>query len=245
MPSTLRPGLRRASALAALCALALTACASKDDTPAKAGPGESPVSAPATTPAGTGTSVGSPAPSSPPAAPPTTYATLGDRLLPTADVPGLTPTWHWADGETGPAGTEAFGLCARVDLMSIGATEVVQRTYFPPVDTDDNAAEQIAEFPDATNTARAIKVLQSWRTRCASKTLRVGPLTPVEGGSWYLVTQTSKNPDDGLFQAVGIATSGTRIAVLTMDKVAQDYDYPAGKEPMVAMVRAAADRLGG
>jgi hypothetical protein len=242
MPSMLPSRTRRAAVLAATCALAVTGCASKDDSPGKAGPGVSPASAPVSSPTYHETDeIYTPTPTPSPSASP---ATLTDRLLPTADVPGLNATWHWTDGETGPAGQDAFGLCAKVDLASIGATEVVQRTYFPPVDTDDNAAEQIAEFPDATTTATAMKVLQSWRARCGAKMRKVGPLTAVDGGAWYLVTQTSVNRDDGLFQAVGIATSGTRIAVLTMDKVAQDYIYPAGQAPMVAMVREAAGRLG-
>jgi hypothetical protein len=243
MPSTLRSGVRRASVLVALCALTAGACASKQDAPSKAGPGESPAPASVTSPTHTQTTP-DPGSTPSPGAGPSSPVTLVDRLLPTEDVPGLTGTWHWQDGETGAAGGDAFGLCAKVDLLSIGATDVVQRTYFPPVDTDDNAAEQIAEFPDATTTATAMKVLQSWRQRCAAKNLRVSPFTTVDGGSWYLVARTSANEDDDLFQAVGIATSGTRIAVMTIDKLAQDYDYPAGREPMVGMVRAAAARLG-
>lgn len=236
------PSLLLGVLVAALVAALLTGCASKDDSPAKAAPGESPSSAPsASAPVDEPTDEVSEEPTEEPTddAP----ATLADRLLPTASVPGLNATWRWEDGETGPAGSEAFGLCAKVDLASIGATEVVERTYFPPVDTDDNAAEQIAEFPDATTTATALKVLKSWHKRCSAPRVKVGPLTSVQGGSWYLVTKTSPNKDEGLFQAVGLVTSGTRIAVLTIDLIGQDYNYPAGKEPMVAMVNAAAARL--
>ncbi|RNL64193.1 hypothetical protein EFK50_06575 [Nocardioides marmoriginsengisoli] len=218
-------------------ALGLGGCASEDDSPAKSPAGESPETSapPVTTPDPTPT---------PTETPTTTPATLTDRLLPTDAVPGLNASWRWQDGETGPADSEPFGRCAKVDLVSIGATEVVERTYFPPVDTDDNAAEQIAEFPDATTTATALKVLKSWHKRCGTKTVKAGTLTTVDGGSWYLLTVSAAHADEGLFQAVGLVTSGTRIAVLTMDSIGQDYNYPAGKEPMVAMVKAAAVRLG-
>lgn len=178
-------------------------------------------------------------------------ATLTDRLLSTEQVPGLNASWHWQDGETGAAGTDPFGLCAKVDLASIGAIDVVERTYFPPVDTDDNAAEQIAEFADAKSTAQAVAVLKSWQKTCASRidgeNAKVRAITPVSvpvgSGFWYLASYEA-GTDEGRFHAFGVATSGTRIAVLSIDNGGQDYNYPVGKEPMVAMVRAAATRLG-
>ncbi|MFL6060765.1 MAG: hypothetical protein ACJ72E_06015 [Marmoricola sp.] len=221
-------------------ALALGGCASKDDSPSTPSAGQPPISSAPPTP-----SVSTP--TSTPTTTPPSPATVIDRLLATGAVPGLNATWHWQDGATGPAGSKPFGLCAKADLVSIGATDVVQRTYFPPVDTDDNAAEQIAEFPDATTTATAMKVLKSWQKRCASSakgtTVKVGALRTVTGGVEYLVTRTDANADDGLFQAVGLVTVGTRIAVLTMDVVGQDYNYPAGQDPMASMVAAAAQLL--
>jgi hypothetical protein len=226
------------TALLVALTLGLGGCASKDDSPSKPAAGQSPeTSTPTVTPSTPESTPTEPTPTPSP-------ATLTDRLLPTDAVPGLNASWHWEDGETGPADASEFGLCAKVDLVSIGATEVVQRTYFPPVDTDDNAAEQVAEFPDATTTATALKVLKSWRKNCAAKNRKVGPLVSVDGGSWYLVTVTPPNADEGMFQAVGLVTSGNRIAVLTMDSIGQDFNYPAGQEPMVAMVKAGAGLLG-
>ncbi len=224
------------TALVLAVTLTVAGCASPDDAPSEPVAGDPPTtSAPTLTPS---------APVETPE-PVETPATLSDRLLATDAVPGLNAEWIWQDGETGPADDQAFGLCAKVDLISIGATEVVERTYFPPVDTDDGAAQQIAEFPDATTTATAMKVLKSWRKNCAktAKNVKVGPLVAIDGGSWYLVTQSPPNKDEGLFQAVGLVTSGNRISVLTIDLLGQDYNYPAGQEPMVAMVRAAADLL--
>jgi hypothetical protein len=177
---------------------------------------------------------------------------LADRLLPTGEVPGLNAQWRWQDGQTGPAAPEPFGFCAKVDLSSIGATEVVERTYFPPDDSDDNAAEQVAEFPDANTAARAWTVLKSWHDRCgksisADIAAKVRPLTsvPVPAGSarWYLVSWQPVGEETGRFEAFGMVLAGTRIAVLKMDNSGQDYNYPAGKEPMAEMTVAAADGL--
>lgn len=239
----------RGGALPAVAALALLLSACGDGSPEASAPGPSPAPsqvgppvtpAPSAATAPTATASGSAAP-----------ATLLDRLVATADVPGLNDTWAWQDGTTGPASAEAFGDCAKVDLVSIGATEVVERTYFPPVDTDDGAAEQVAEFPDTRTAATAGAVLKGWHDRCAAALTKrlgtrvtVGPITPVPGGgSWYLVTIPDKTGDEGRFHAVGYVVAGTRMAVATIDVIGQDYNYDAGKEPMVGMVRAAAALL--
>jgi hypothetical protein len=175
---------------------------------------------------------------------------LVDRLLPTGLVPGLNERWHWQDGETRPAGTELFGVCAKADLGSIGAGSAFERTYFPPDDSDDSAAEQVAEFPDAATAARAWSVLQSWHDTCRKKAsdhpgLRVRKMVDLPGSAarWYLLSWTPDGEETGRFEAFGMTLSGTRLAVLRMDNSGQDYDYPAGQEPMVAMVTAAAGWL--
>lgn len=250
MPFTDHPRLRLA-AVSACLVLAATACGGRDGEPSSAQPGSEP-----TQPTASASLTPEPTVSATPTddAEPTASAspeTLEDRLLPTGDVPGLNATWEWQDGETGPAGAEPFGLCAKVDLASIGATEVVERSYFPPVDSDDSAGEQIAEFPDTKSVAQATAVLKSWRTKCKAflgkAGSKIGSLTPVTvptgTGAWYLVSYP-EGGDEGRFHAFGFVASGTRIAVLSIDNGGQDYNYPAGKEPMVAMVRAAAARLG-
>src|SRR4051812_7101368 len=92
---------RRTASLVALGALALSGCGSAADEPAKAA--STSAASPAPTTSGPVDTPTSPAvPSSE-----TTLdasATLTDRLLPTSDVPGLTATWQWNDGQTGLAG---------------------------------------------------------------------------------------------------------------------------------------------
>lgn len=178
--------------------------------------------------------------------------TLAQRLLPTEAVPGLNARWQWQDGRTGAAGTTPFGICARADLGSIGATEVVERTYFPPDDSDDNAGQQIAEFADAKSAAQAWSVLAAWRTGCGTSVsadigLKARPMTPVSvpagEGRWYLVSWEPGGEETGRFEALGMVRNGTTLTVLRITNSGQDYNYPVGREPMVAMVRAAAERL--
>src|SRR4051812_48505939 len=209
----------------------LTGCTHSDDSPGTPAQGE--VSA-RPTPSDPATSP-SPAPST---TPPSTPASPTDPLLTAAQVPGLRPGWQWQDGETGQAGTDPFGVCAKVDLASIGATDVLSRTYFPPDDSDDNAAEQVAEFPDANTAARAWAVLKSWHDKCDQQAadhpgLKVGALTPasVPSGTarWYLSSWKPAGEETGRFETLGMALAGTRIAVLRMDHSGRDHTYPAGK----------------
>lgn len=249
VPMRALPASGRLTGALLACLLLASACTTSDDTPPAPAAGEQPrTESPSTTPPTTSaaspstTTTASPSP-----------ATLTDRLLETSAVPGLNEAWTWQDGETGPAGAEPFGFCAKVDLASIGATEVVERTFFPPDDSDDNAAEQIAEFADTTSASQAWSVLGAWRRTCgrsisADLGLRVRSMTavPVEVGTarWYLLSWNPVGEETGRFEALGMVRNGTRIAVLRMTNSGQDHNYPAGREPMVAMVQAAAETLG-
>jgi hypothetical protein len=239
--------VRISSAALFSCLVLAAGCTGSKDSPGTPETGDSPsVQTPSSTPE-------TPAPTTPAATTSTADSTpLVDRLLPTGEVPGLNAQWHWQDGETRPAGTEQFGLCAKADLASIGAVSAVERTWFPPVDSDDNAAEQIAEFPDANTAARVWAVLKSWHDTCsrvasANPGLKVRPFVtvPVTTGSarWYLLSWNPAGEETGRFEAFGMVMNGTRIAVLRIDNSGQDYNYPAGKEPMAGMVRGAAGWL--
>lgn len=241
---TLPPRTALPAAVAA-CLLALSGCGGAGS-PTAAETAQSPA-APAGSPSTPATTASGPTDS--PTETATGPAALTDVLLPTDQVPGLNASWRWQDGQTGPASTDPFGSCARVDLGSIGATEVVERTYFPPDDSDDNAAEQVAEFPDANTAGRAWAVLGSWHDTCAKAItgatgVKVGPLqaVPVASGKarWYLLSWTPDGEETGRFEAFGMVLAGTRIAVLRMDHSGPDHVYPAGQDPMIGMVKGAA-----
>ena len=241
------PVLPRLAAVAAVLTglLLASGCADTDDSPGTPQSGDSPASGTTSPPTPSSTTSVTPSATETP-------VTLTDRLLTPAEVPGLNASWTWQDGETGPAGMEPFGFCAKADLASIGATEVVERSYFPPDDSDDSAAQQVAEFPDATTASTAWTVLKAWHDRCgksisADIALKNRPLVnvPVKAGSgrWYLLSWQPGGEETGRFEEFGMVLNDTRITVLRIDNSGQDHNYPVGQEPMVGMVTAAADRL--
>jgi hypothetical protein len=237
-----RPAL---PALLVAAAIALAGCTSSSDKPHEPAAGQSPAATTgAVQPTETPTTA-APTTSPTPAAP-------ADGFLPTALVPGLNQGWHWQDGTSG-LGDKPFGICAKADLASIGAVKVRQRTYFPPDDSDDNAAQQVAGFADPKSARQAWAVLDAWRGRCAAtigpkQFPKVGPekAVPVAGdlqARWYLVSWAPQGDETGRFEAIGMVRDGALITVLRITNSAQDYDYPAGREPMVAMVQRAAQRI--
>ena len=184
---------------------------------------------------------------------------LSDRLLPGEELPGFNEQFRWVTGKTRTSeGRALFGTCQRFGITSIGATEVAVRDYRPaqpdPANPPAEAGELVAELPDTTTAQRAFAVLTSWRQQCADrlpgKPHHVGALQSVSvgggTGGWYLLTYPGAegDPDAATFDAQGIAVVGTRIAMLELRNVGQDYNYEAGQEPMVAAVQRAAGKLG-
>lgn len=245
--------LPRPAAAAALtvAAIALAGCTSSSDKPRQPAAGDSPAAVTHTpqltrTPA---TSATVPTLSPTPRPTPTV-----DQLLAADRVPGLNTAWHWQDGRTTSGDADAFGVCAKADLGSIGATQVIERTYFPPDDSDDSAAQQIASFTDHDTVSRAWAVLEAWRAKCAA---RIGPtlgpkvsaMTPVElpgqasAARWYLVSWTPAGEETGRFEAIGMIRSDSWLSVLRITNSGQDHDYAAGQEPMVTMIKRASALL--
>ena len=179
-------------------------------------------------------------------------------LLSAAELPGFNADYHWRPGGTTPREPSAsFGTCQRFGLLAIGAERVVVRRYRPPADastTHDRAGELVATFPDAATARRAYAVLDSWRARCADRLQRyrkrdVGAVRDVPVGSgqagWYLLTYgpVTGDPDARLFDAQGAALVGSRIALVSLVLAGQDYDYPAGREPMATALQRAARKI--
>ena len=232
--------------LLTVAAIGLSGCTSSDDKPKKPAAGEPPVSI-----STDGTST--PTTSSSPSATKSPPSDIKDAFIPTAFVPGLNATWEWQDGRSGDGGKKPFGVCANADLASIGAEQVRERTFFPPDDSDDSAAQQVAGFADAKSAAQAWAVLEAWRGKCAAKIgTKLGPKVTAEIpvklpdktiGRWYLVSWTPAGEETGRFEAFGMVRQGALITVLRMTNSGQDYNYPVGKEPMVTMVQIAGLRL--
>lgn len=190
-----------------------------------------------------------PTPSPSPATTPggTHAGTPAAALLSAAELPPLNDSSTWTQVRTTVPGQQAFGLCQQFDLLSIGAMNVIERTYKAGQDT---AGEQVAEFPDAQNTVRASKVIEAWHRECAGQVtgtrVKVRPITDVAvphgKGSWYLVSYERRG--EGHFHSLGIVVSGNRMSLLRMDHLGQDHNYEPGQDPMQLAVRAVSAKLG-
>ena len=206
-----------------------------------------PTPTPTPTPSPTDLPTGSPSASTP--ASPT--LTPQQALLTATEMPPLNDTLRWTERRTGPVGSQAFGLCAKFDVLSIGAEQAVERTFVTGSQADaGSAGQQVATFPDAATAARAQRVLQSWHDTCARRLTRgkpqVRPITSVpvsQGQGWWYLVSYNRN-GQSRFHSYGVVVDGTRISLLRMDHVGQDHDYPPGKDPMQLAVKAAATKLG-
>lgn len=209
-----------------------------------AAPSTDPSTAPSTpvTPSSTPEDPNTPSPTAPPAA--------GDLLLTAAELPRLNPGAAWTQSRDGQAGTDSFGACQKFDLASIGATSVHERTFTSGgPGARITAGQQLADFPDPKTVFRAAKVLTAWHDDCKSRLqgefVKVWPISavtlPHDQGWWYLASTESDGV--GHFHSTGVVTAGAQIALLTMTHQGQDHIYPAGKDPMVLAVQAAAAKL--
>lgn len=180
------------------------------------------------------------------------------KLLTADEVPGFNDRFTWREKSTRlREGRSPFGTCHKFAMTSIGAMRATVRRYVPTGNSPGSTASHlVAEFADEMTAKRAYEVLKSWRSQCAAELKQhdradVGRLEPVslDGdeavGNWYLLTYgPAAGPDSSYFDAQGLTRVGRTVAVLQMRLEGQDYNYPAGKEPMVAAVQQAAARLG-
>jgi hypothetical protein len=241
-----------------LAAGVLSGCGvSSDDKPSSAA---SDSASPDATESATPTESASPSPSetvqSPTAAASPTLSPQ-KALLTAQEMPRLNDELAWRPVRTGSVSSDPFGLCAKFDVLSIGAEQAVERSFVSGPSGDlARAAQQIATFPDAATTARATKVLQSWHDTCAARIsqprartqVKVHPVTsvPVTRGTgwWYLTSFVSTPGQEGHFHSFGVDVVGNRISLISMDNDGQDHNYPAGQDPMQLAVKAAAGKLG-
>lgn len=183
-------------------------------------------------------------------------ATLSARLLTAAELPGLAGDVGWVEGDTTRQEPGALaGTCHRFEMLSIGAMRVVHRDFTPADGSTGGRANQlVASFADAKTAWRAFEVLKSWQRDCDEALSKfdhheVGApqKVDVDAGEahWYLLTYGPAEGESGseYLDAEGLALVGNRIAVLRIVVVGQDHEHPAGDEPMVDAVRAAAAKL--
>jgi len=196
-------------------------------------PSETPTSAPSESP----TATASPTPRG-----------LRGALLGAQEMPQLNDSTPWTQRGTRAIGPAPFGLCQKFDLLTIGASDGVQRRFTAQGGV---AGQQVAEFPDAQNAVRASRVIEAWHRDCAQRVrgrdINVRPFeavtVPGGKGSWYLVS--FQRGGEGHFHSFGMVLTGQRMTLLSMDHPGQDHNYEPGQDPMELAVAAAGAKLAG
>jgi hypothetical protein len=251
--------MRGAAATAATLGLLLSGAFSgcsltKDDTPDKSANASTPDPTPTDSeePSETPSETPSPSADATDSTAPATGPEAG--LLAAADFPQLNETSAWTEKRTTVPGPTSFGLCQQFDTLSIGAMNVIERSLTTGTAGRDTAGQQVAEYPDAQNTVRGIKVLQAWHDQCAGelgkrksiKNVKVGAITDVavpKGKGWrYLVSYTQGGT--GHFHEFGVAYARSTMTLLKIDHVGQDHNYEPGQDPMELAVKAASAKMG-
>lgn len=224
---------------------------SDDDQPSSSATASvTPSPTPSDSPTPTVTVTATPSPTPSPTAPASPSLTPEEALLTASELPPINEAVRWKQGRTGPVSSAAFGLCAKFDVLSVGAEQAVERRFTATQGAKATAGQQVVTFPDAATTARATKVLQSWQRTCAGRVpgtaVKVQPIAsvPVAQGTgwWYLVSYVRGG--EGHFHAFGVDVVGTRISLVAMDITGADHDYPPGQDPVQLAVKAAAKKLG-
>ena len=171
-------------------------------------------------------------------------AGLRGRLLGADELPGSD---SWRATRTGREGTTGSGSCQLTDLVAIGATSSVRRTF---ADGDDSAVQVVAKFADDKSAWRTFEVLKSWRAKCSSRLVAgstVSPLANVGAAPAVGHRYTLAQPVDASwqqFERVGLVRLGEYVSLVAFVHTGDAVAYPAGQEPEALAVRAIAQLLG-
>ncbi|MCI0687936.1 MAG: hypothetical protein L0Y54_11960 [Sporichthyaceae bacterium] len=257
--STTRTGGRRfaaAIAIAAGLALALTGCGETPGTAQPVGPG---APAPSVTPT-------TAAPS------PTPEPNLSEDLLLTDDNFNAIGE-GWETVSTGSDDDGDFLLCQPAMLASLGATEVLVRTFERPgaeISPDGVTAPNtvgghlIAYFGDDADMSEVNQAVNTWLRTCADHPITDGgdvlhfvkgalavdtvhprgPERPGSGEVWGF-TFDDENTDDyyGWFPSVGYGIVGPYLTIVNYTDWGQDANYDTDKLPGVVLLQDAFDKL--
>lgn len=259
-----RPALR-AGALTVLAAtVAFSGCSvSRDDQPSGSSSAPSSASAPdptteptAASPTATVTVTETPtasasaSTSATPSATAPAPTTAQEALLTATQVPRLNAESAWRESATGDAPQDPFGLCAKFDVLSVGAQSALQRTFTTGAGREASAGQQVVDLADAQTGVRVSRVVKAWHDDCTARvpgtSVKVSPVTAVpvsRGTAWtYQVSYSARG--QGNFHSFGMVLSGTRMSLVRIDHIGQDHDYEPGQDPIDLAVKAAAAKIG-
>ena len=216
---------------------------------------------------GLGGGDGSPVATQPPTGGPTTVAPsiTEDMLLTAADLNRVGPGWQQTDTNRTDDGT--FLRCQRDTLASLGATEVLVRTFQRPASGGQvaDAGQLIAYFPSSQAAQDANGTLFDWVQTCgdyatgtggklakvggdivADTVQRRGPVGPGNGAAWQLMFDDDDRTDEyAWFDSIGIGFMDQPfLTIVTYDDYGQDANYePLDQMPGVVLLQDAYEKL--
>jgi len=210
---------------------------------------------------------GSPVATSPPSSggPTTVAPSITDDMLLTADdLNRVGPGWQQTSTNRTDDGT--FLRCQRDTLASLGATEVLVRTFqrsgFEGVTLD--AGQLIAYFPSAQAAQDANGTLFQWVETCAdyatgaggklaqvgggpvtNTVQRRGPEGPGNGAAWQLMFDNDRTDEYAWFDSIGIGFMDQPfLTIVTYDDYGQDANYePLDQMPGIVLLQDAYEKL--
>jgi hypothetical protein len=180
--------------------------------------------------------------------------------VPRSKLPGLNDQWVWntSRGASGPpADSPGTSVCMRATMTAIGGVAEYSTVYRQKGVPEDESVLTTAVFPDERTAQMAESVLSTWLSKCASRAAKQpgvdrtkvsedNPVSTVVGtGHQRLVSfgPAQGDPDSGYFNGEGYVRDGDVISYLVIHSVGQDYDYPAGAQPVDLGLKVAAQYL--
>lgn len=177
-----------------------------------------------------------------------------EALIPKSRFPGFNAQWVWDEASTrrGP-GEQPPGVCLQSSLTAIGGVVEYRRSYSSSLSRRDFAVHLSVVFPDEQTATTAVDVLQAWQGRCETHATEADGLkrvsvssarsvtTKVGTGEQWMVTYrpVPGEPDSVWFNAEGYVRDGDTLTYLVIRSAGQDYNYPAGGEPVDVGLRTA------
>ncbi len=172
---------------------------------------------------------------------------LRGSLLTAKQLPGLNKRLDgglaWRATGTRTEGSDAFGVCQKTPLVTIGATRALVRSYEPTSTSEAAggaaASQVVAKFADPKSAWRTFEALKSWREQCADlmdfDDEEVSDLVdvPVPTGDAhrFLVSYAPDAGTDPQLVAYGLTRVDRYVSLVQFTLTSQDWNHPAGREP--------------
>ena len=185
-----------------------------------------------------------------------------DMLLAAANLNRIGPGWQQMSTNRTDDGT--FLRCQQGTLASLGATELLVRTYrrsgYGGVPLD--AGQLIAYFPSAQAAQDAYGTLFRWLEDCEQYATGTGgepawaggdivndtvqprgAERPAVGAAWQYMFDDNVDDQDAWFDSIGVGATGPYLTIVSYGDYGQDANYELGQTPGEVLLQDAFEKL--